>query len=292
MRPRTFEYFRPDTAEEAIDILSQQDEDARFLAGGQSLVPLMNLRMAAPSTLIDLNACGDLDYVGLEGDRLVIGAMVRQADAERSELVREHCPLVAEALRLNGHPATRHRGTVGGTLAHADPVAELPGVAVALDAEIVLQGPEGRRCVAAVDYFLGPLMTAISPGEMLREVRFPRLTRTARTRFVESGIRKHDFAIAGIAACLDMEGQSCTGARLAAVGVGSVPFRLATLEEALASNGLKVSLVADAMAADLAKVEVMETPHASARYRRRLTEALARQVVEKTLREVEGGGVA
>lgn len=288
MKPRPFDYFRPSSAEEAVELLAQQEEDARFLAGGQSLVPLMNLRMAAPPALIDLNGCEDLAYVEVEGDELVLGAMLRQADGEDSELVRARCPLVAQALALNGHPATRHRGTVGGTLAHADAVAELPGVAVALDAEIVLQGPGGRRRISATDFFLGPLVTSIEPGEMLREVRFPCLPKTARTRFLESGIRAHDFAIAGIAASLEMEGQSCRSARLAAVGVGAVPFRLTTLEEALVSHGLKVSLVAEALAADLAGVEVMENPHASGHYRRRLIETLARQAVEETLHDVKG----
>lgn len=271
-----------------MEILSQQDEDARFLAGGQSLVPLMNLRMAAPPALIDLNGCGDLGYIEVEEGELVIGAMVRQADGARSDLVRETCPLVAQALALNGHPATRHRGTVGGTLAHADAVAELPGVAVALDAKIVLQGREGRRSVPAAEYFLGPLVTSIEPGEMLREVRFPCLSRWTRTRFLESGIRAHDFAIAGIAVSLEIKEQSCIAARLAAVGVGPVPFRLATLEDALVSNGLKVSLVADALEADLAGVEVMENLHASARYRKRLIEALACRAIEETLRDMEG----
>lgn len=288
MKPRSFEYFRPSTAEEAVEILSQQDEDARFLAGGQSLVPLMNLRMAAPPALIDLNGCQDLGYVEVEGDELVIGAMVRQADAEASDVVRARCPLVAQALALNGHPATRHRGTVGGTLAHGDAVAELPGVAVALDADIVLQGPEGRRRVAAADYFVGPLITSIEPGELLREVRFPCLPEATRTRFLESGVRAHDFAIAGLAAALETDGRSCSRVRLAAVGVGSVPFRLSTLEEALVSRGLDPSLVADAVATDLAEVEVMENPHATAGYRRRLIEALARQAIEETLREGEG----
>ncbi|MEX2408992.1 MAG: FAD binding domain-containing protein, partial [Rhodovibrionaceae bacterium] len=206
----------------------------------------------------------------------------------RSEVVRENCPLVSQALALNGHPATRHRGTVGGTLAHADAVAELPGVAVALDAEIVLQGPAGRRRVSAGDYFLGPLVTSIGPGEMLREVRFPCLPNCTRTRFLESGIRAHDFAISGIAAALEMEGQGCISARLAAIGVGAVPFRLVNVEEALVSRGMKVSVVADALAADLAGFEVMENPHATARYRKRLIEALVCRVVEETLRDVEG----
>lgn len=288
MKPRPFEYFRPSSSAEAVDILGQCGEDARFLAGGQSLVPLMNLRIAAPTALIDLNGCGDLSYIEIEDEQLVIGAMVRQADGEGAPLVREHCPLAAQALALNGHPATRNRGTVGGTLAHADAVAELPGVAVALDADIVLQGPNGRRRVRAADYFLGSLITAIEPGEMLREVRFPRLPKHAHTRFLESGIRAHDFPLAGIAAAIEMDGERCLRARLAAVGVGAAPFRLAALEEALVSHGLEVSMVSDALAVDLDDVEIIDNPHASARYRRRLAVALACRVVEEIRREPEG----
>src|SRR5947207_11801144 len=168
MKPPAFRYFAPTTIDEVVRLLGEHGADARVLAGGQSLVPLMNLRIVRPAALIDLNRCPGLDYIERRGSRVAIGAMTRQIDAMNSAVIRENCPLVSQALAHTGPVAVRSRATVGGTLAHADRVAELPAVAVALDAVLVIEGINGRREVAATDFFLGDLTTAIEPGEFLR----------------------------------------------------------------------------------------------------------------------------
>ena len=178
VKPAAFKYRRAGNAgRKRIALLGEAGEDARFLAGGQSLVPMMNFRLARPSVLVDLNGCADLAFVRREGGRLRIGAMTRQWDAEHDALVREHVPMVAAALSHAGPLTVRNRATVGGTLANGYPLAQLPCVAACLEAEMVLEGPQGERIVAAKDFFVAAMVTAIEPGELLREIRFPALPR-------------------------------------------------------------------------------------------------------------------
>lgn len=173
MRPIPFTYLVPRSVEEVIAQLASYGGDARLLAGGQSLIPLLNFRVSRPAALVDLGRCPELAYLQREGDWLVSGPMTRQATAEHSALVQENCPLLVKALRYLGPPTIRNRGTIGGTLAHADRVAELSGVALALGAEFVAQGPSGRRVISAENFFVGDLTNALNPDEMLREIRFP-----------------------------------------------------------------------------------------------------------------------
>ena len=179
MKPARFEYIAPESDDAAIHALAHYDGEARLLAGGQSLIPILNLRLARPTALIDLGRCPGLTDLHREGDRLVCGPMLRQIEVERSPLVLQCCPLVARTMRLLGPPTTRNRGTIGGTLAHADRVAELPGVAVALEAELVAKRPNGARVIAAENFFLSDLTTALAPDEMLRESVFPSRPRIA-----------------------------------------------------------------------------------------------------------------
>lgn len=230
MKPAPFEYVAPQTVEEALSLLG---EDVAPLAGGQSLMPLLNLRLARPAMIVDLNGIGSL--AGLRRDEtgaLRIGAMTRQAALERSALVAEGWPLLRQAVRFAGHPQTRSRGTVGGSVAHADPAAELPAALLALDAVFHVRSASASRAVAARDFFLGPLTTVLEPGELLVEIEVPAGAPGARTAFVEHTSTHGDFATAGAAVVLGPD----PGAALAAIavlGIEGKPTRVRAAEDAL-----------------------------------------------------------
>lgn len=248
MKPAPFRYARPETLEEAIALLEASEGEAKILAGGQSLLPLLNLRLLRPRVLVDVALVPELQVLTREEDELVVGAGVRQRRAETSALVRRWCPLVPLALRHVGRLQTRCRGTVGGSLAHGDPAAELPCVAVALDAELVAVGPAGRRTVSARDFFVGPYQTTLAVGEVLTEVRLPILRQT-RYVFREVARRPGDVAVAGLAVAVRHDGGAIVDARLAAIGLAAVPLRLAAAEDALREHGLGRSNRAPVVAA-------------------------------------------
>jgi carbon-monoxide dehydrogenase medium subunit len=248
MKPAPFRYARPETLEEAIALLEASEGEAKILAGGQSLLPLLNLRLLRPRVLVDVALVPELQVLTREEDELVVGAGVRQRRAETSALVRRWCPLVPLALRHVGRLQTRCRGTVGGSLAHGDPAAELPCVAVALDAELVAVGPAGRRTVSARDFFGGPYQTTLAVGEVLTEVRLPILRQT-RYVFREVARRPGDVAVAGLAVAVRHDGGAIVDARLAAIGLAAVPLRLAAAEDALREHGLGRSNRAPVVAA-------------------------------------------
>ena len=286
MKPAPFDYVAPASAEEAVERLARYAGDARLLAGGQSLIALMNLRIARPAALIDLGRCPDLVYLREEVGWVVFGAMTRQATAEQSELVRERVPLIARTMPYLGHPTIRNRGTIGGTLAHADRVAELPGTAVALGAELVAQGPNGRRTIPAEQFFVGDLTTSLAPDEMLREARFPVAPANARCAFVEASNRHHDLAIVGIAAQLDLGADGgCKAARIAAIGVGPTPARLRRAEARLTAGRVDHDAIREAAELALEDAPAEGDLYASSAYRRRVTVGL----VERALREAVGG---
>jgi CO/xanthine dehydrogenase FAD-binding subunit len=282
MKPPVFEYRAPRTEDEALAFLAEAGDDGRILAGGQSLVPLLNFRMARPAVLIDLNRCAGLSYLHLEGDELVIGPMTRQAEAEFSPLVREHCPLLADALPHMGHLTIRNRGTIGGNLAHADPGAELPAVAMALNAQMIVTGAGARRSLTTDDFFIDSLVTAIEPGEMLREIRFPTRRPGDRHAFVESGVRRADLAIAGVAAYAHVASEEiCDSISLVALGGGTRPTRLVSVENALrnrAFDGIDPGEIATLARAD---VDPPSDLQAGSDYRRDLLTALTRTALTK-----------
>jgi carbon-monoxide dehydrogenase medium subunit len=284
MRPATFRYLAPRSASEAIAMLAEHGEDARPLAGGQSLVPLMNLRMGRPKVVVDLGNCADLSYIEERGDSIAYGPMVRQMDAQHAALTRAHCRLVEQALALAGPVAVRNRATVGGTLAHADRSAELPAVAAALEATMVIEGAGGRRELSAAEFFLGDLTTEVQPGEMLREVRFPKMAAGTFTTFVEAGLRTRDMALAGVAACVTLgKDRTCASARLAVIGVEPAPARLRAVEAMLVSRRLDAGLIREASAKASTLVEPLTDVHASASYRRHLVGALVAQALEQAM---------
>jgi CO/xanthine dehydrogenase FAD-binding subunit len=229
VKPAPFEYEVPTSVEEALELLG---DDSKALAGGQSLVPLLNLRLARPERLVDLNHLGELAYLRRSGGTLHVGALTRQATLERSRLVARHWPLLAQAVRFVGHPQIRNRGTVGGSVAHADPFAELPVALAALDARYLARSPRGVRTLTANELFRGPLTTALEPDELLVEIQVPPLPAGAGTAFVEHARTHGDFAIAGAAAIVG----SGRHAAIALLGADSVPVMAAEAERALADG--------------------------------------------------------
>lgn len=281
MKPARFEYRAPRSAEEAVENLAQYGGEARLLAGGQSLIALLNLRLARPAALIDLGCCSDLDYMFREGQWLVVGPMTRQASVEHSATVCDLCPLITHAMPYVGHPVIRNRGTIGGTLAHADRVAELTAVAVALEANFVAQGLSGRRTITAADFFVDDLTTALKPDEMLREIRFPVAGPNSRFAFVEASNRHHDLATVGIAVRLDgLENGQCANARIVANGINPVPVRLTAAERRLAEGPIDDAAISEAAALCTSGVEPDGDIHASAEYRT----AIMSRLVERALR--------
>jgi len=236
MKPSRFDYFAPGSVDECVALLAEHGEDAKLLAGGQSLVPLMNLRLAAPEVLIDLNGVGELDYVREDADRLVIGAMTRHREVA-SDAVGTACPMLAHAAGLIGYPPIRNRGTLGGSLVHADPASELPCVALTVDAELVAVGPGGRRTIPAGDFFLSHFTTALDPSELLVEVRFPRTAEDDRWGFVEFSRKSGDFAIAAVAVDLRLRDGRLERARVGVAGVGERPWRATAAEQTLTADG-------------------------------------------------------
>lgn len=292
MKPAPFEYHAPTSIGAIASLLSEYGDDARPLAGGQSLVPLLNMRIVQPTALIDLSRCAELGKIGREGDRIIFGAMVRQAEAEESRLVREHCPLLAAALPHLGGAAHRNRGTVCGSLAHADPLAELPSVAMALDAEFELRSASGTRRVPASAFFVSDLTTCIEAGEFLAAVMFPCAEPGTGAAFLEVGNRGHGFALTGAAVQVTLSaGGACDDVRLAAMGAGPTPIRLAAAEDVLRSKVPTPELIREAASCAASNVTPRTDLHASADYRRQALRALVERALERALdgaRETRG----
>jgi aerobic carbon-monoxide dehydrogenase medium subunit len=271
------DYEAPATVAEAVELLAEYQDEASVLAGGQSLIPLLALRLARPAVLIDINGVQELSGVSAAGGWLAIGAMTREYVAEESGTVADSVPLLAAALPLIGHEAIRSRGTIGGSLAHADPAAELPAVARALDAEFVVRGHSGERVIPAAEWFEGYLTTSRRPDELLVEVRFPIAKPGTGTSFQEIARRHGDFAIVGLAAALTLSGGAISDARLAFAGISDVPVRAAAAEDLLAGQTPSDELFDEA--ARLA-TEDMDPPadlHGSAEYRKKVAAHLVRR---------------
>jgi aerobic carbon-monoxide dehydrogenase medium subunit len=270
VKPPAFEYVAVASTEEAVAQLAAHGDDARVLAGGQSLMPILNMRLATPGRLVDLNRIGTLSYIVERAGGVAIGAMTRQRTAERSELVAAAIPLLAEALPWVGHSAIRNRGTIGGSLAHADPAAELPAVAVCLDARFTVRGEAGERTIAAREFFRGYLTTALAPTELLAEVWFPSALPGSGAAWIEFARRHGDYALVGVAAVVTLEGSTVRRASLAVTGVDGVPVRAVDAERLL----IGAPLSAESMAAAAESVRRILEPHAdihaTAAYRRHL----------------------
>jgi carbon-monoxide dehydrogenase medium subunit len=279
MIPAAFDYEAAESVEGALQLLGSR-EDAKALAGGHSLIPAMKLRATRPSLLVDLGPLrGELAYVRDAGEQLAVGALTRHADLERDPLLQEHCPMVAHAAGMIGDPQVRHRGTIGGSLAHADPSGDLPTVMLALDAELVIRGASGERVVPAAEFFRGVWETAIGPAELLTEIRVPKLGTWTGWSYHKFTRRALDWAAVGVAVVLTRENGSVTEPRIALASMGATPLRASAAEEALSSADGAASaaeLIAEG-------TEPSDDAFASAEYRSHLARVLGRRAIEEAL---------
>jgi carbon-monoxide dehydrogenase medium subunit len=280
VKPAPFDYYKPTTLTEALDLLGQFGETAKPLAGGQSLVPMMNMRLARPAQLIDLNGLPELNYLKLENGELRIGAMTRQRVLERSAIVAESWPILREATRYVGHVQIRNRGTVGGSLVHAYPAAELPVVMTALEATMVLRSPQGERAVPASGFFVDAMTTSLKIGELLVEVRLPHAPPRTGWSFQEISRRYGDFALMGVAGLLTLRADG-TIERARLVFCGATPQSASKIEQQLAGERAESARFRDA--ANLAATDLQPDSdiHASAEYRKQVAKVLARRVLEQ-----------
>ena len=271
MIPAPFEYVRADSADEAISLIGQHGDEAKFLAGGHSLLPLMKLRLAQPSVLVDIGRVDDLSYIRDAGDHIAIGALTRHMDVENSPVLAEHVPLLAHAAGHVGDPQVRHRGTIGGSIAHSDPASDLPATTLALGATYVAQGPNGTREIAAGEFFHGFLQTALEPDEMLTEIRVPKMN-GAGWSFQKFNRRAQDWAIVGVAAWR-RNGDS----GVALVNMGSVPILASSVSSAQAGG----ASIADAAEQAAAESEPQSDLNATPEYRVHLAKVLVRRALEQ-----------
>jgi aerobic carbon-monoxide dehydrogenase medium subunit len=290
LKPAPFEYASPTSVEEALEALARGGIDAKVIAGGQSLMPALAFRIVRPSLLVDLNPVAELAYVKLDGDVLVVGAMTRHRDIERFDGLDHRCRLIAEAVEEIGHIAIRNRGTVGGSLAHADPAAEWAALALALDAELDVDGPAGRRTIAAGDFFQTYFMTALEPGEVLTGIRFRLPPSGAGSAFVELARRHGDYAITGVAAWILLgQDERVTDCRVALIGVGDRAVRARSAEIALMGSPPSAETLAAAAEAVEEDIEPNGDLHATERYRRRAARILTRRAMERSIARCREG---
>lgn len=291
MKAPAFNYVRAGSVAEAVQALAAHDGEAKIIAGGQSLVPMLNFRLLAPAALIDINGIAELNGITETADGgLRLGALTRHKTVLNSQSVRDRFPVVAEAMKHVAHLAIRTRGTVGGSLCHADPAAEWPMMAVLLDATVTLAGPEGERHVAAADFLDGALSTVIAEDELLTAVTLPPLPANAGWGFVEFAQRSGDFALAAAAAALTLADGKAANVRLAVMGVDETARRIADAEDVLEGKAVDDDVLAAAAAAVQAAVNPMEDLHASADYRRHLVGGLVQRVLRAAVARAEGGG--
>jgi carbon-monoxide dehydrogenase medium subunit len=270
--PAAFDYKRASSAEEAISLISQAGDEAKFLAGGHSLLPLMKLRLASPSMLIDIGRVNDLSYIREAGDHIAIGALTRHHDVEYSALLKQHVPLLAHAASHVGDPQVRHRGTIGGSIAHADAASDLPATTLALGATYVVQSSKGRRSIAAKDFYTGFLESAMNPDEMLVEIQVPKMN-GAGWSFQKFNRRAQDWAIVGVAAW-----RKGTQSGVALVNMGSTPILASSVSAALAGG----ASIADAAEQAAAEAEPQADLNASVEYREHLAKVLVRRALEES----------
>src|SRR5919199_693056 len=281
MIPMSFDYEVAESVDHAIELLGQHGDESKIIAGGHSLIPLMRLRLAAPTVLIDVGRLDDLSYVRDDGDHLAIGALTRHREVHFNDLVNEHCGILGYTAGLLGDPSVQHRGTIGGALAHGDPAGDMPSVISVLEGEIVVKGPEGERTIAALDFFQDYLMTALEDQEVVTEVRVPKLGPNTGWAYKKFSRRSQDWAIVGVAAVVDKSNGSINSARIGLTSMGSTPIRARAVEEAL--SGASPDDVARAADAADEGTEPGSDDAASAEFRRHLARVWTRRAVEEAL---------
>lgn len=283
MIPASFEYFSPASLQEAIDLLSSR-EDVKILAGGQSLVPLMKLRLSKPSCIVDLCRIPDLSHIREEKNHIVIGAMTTYSQIEESQLLRSRCPLLPQTATTIGDVQVRNQGTLGGSLAHADPAGDMPAAILALGAEIKALGPRGERWIKAEDFFLGLLTSALEPDEILTAVRVPVLQK-AKTAYLKAAQRASGFAVVGIAICLELNSDgSCKDIAVSVTGVADTVYRAHNLEKMLQGKKLEASLLEKAAAEVTAGKDITEDINGSKEYRSHLATVYTVRAIQAALK--------
>jgi CO/xanthine dehydrogenase FAD-binding subunit len=289
MKPAAFEYFRPGTLDEAVELLRRYDPEAKILAGGQSLVPLMNFRLAQPRYLIDTNGIRDLSYIREGEGTIAVGALTRHAEAEVSSLIEEKCPLMTEAVRCVGHRTIRNRATVGGSVAHADPASEIPCVLAALDGEVTVRGPGGERVIGASDLFVTLFTTSLTSDEILSEVRLPMIPRGTGWAWEELNRRNGDYAIVGAAVTLSLGGDGrCEGARIALAGVGVTPIRCREAEDALRGKAVTGETIRETAERCAEATDPNGDIHAAADYKKAMVVVFVERALRRALERTGG----
>jgi CO/xanthine dehydrogenase FAD-binding subunit len=279
LKPADFQYHRPRTVEDALALLKENGDDGKILAGGQSLMPLMNFRLAEPAHLIDINFIDGLDYIRSDHGVIKIGCLTRQARVLGDSVIQQKCPLLAAALAHVGYAQTRNRGTLCGSLAHADPAAELPAVLLALDGSVTVGNSTAKREIAARDFSQSYLTTALASDELVLEASIPEQPVGSGSSFIEFARRFGDFAIVGVAASLQFAGDAISDARIALIGVGDKPWRQRALEETLIGKKASNDLFSQAASDVAAGISPSADIHASASYRRSLASVLTRRAL-------------
>ena len=277
MIPARFDYDVAESVDHAIELLSEGDGETKLLAGGQSLIPALRLRIARPAKLADLGRLADLAYVSDGGTHVAIGAMTRHAAVAAAPLLAEHCPIVAYTAAQIGDPQVRHRGTIGGTLSHGDPASDMPAVVLALGADLVARGTGGERVIPAADFFTGVFQTALAPDEILVEIRVPKLAASTGWAYVKANRRAQDWATVGVAALVHRDDGKVAGASIGLVNMGGTPLRARAAEDALAGG----ASVADAASAVAEGTDPPSDLSGSAEYRTHLAQVITRRALEQ-----------
>ncbi|HLZ68527.1 MAG TPA: xanthine dehydrogenase family protein subunit M [Dehalococcoidia bacterium] len=290
MIPSAFEYHSPTSVEDAIGLLGQFGDDAKLLAGGHSLIPLMKLRLAAPEHLIDLGRVQGLSYIRDEGGTIAIGAMTTHSAVSSSELLRSRLAVLAESAASIGDVQVRNRGTIGGSLAHADPGADLPGVMLALNADLAARGAGGTRTIAAPEFFTGLLSTALEPNEVLTEIRIPTLPANSGSIYLKFANQASGYAIVGIAAIVTLSGGNVSDVRVGVSGVGETASRATGTEQALRGQPATAEAVKRAAQRAADGIEPLGDIHASAEYRSHLVRVFAERALNAAIARAQGRG--
>jgi len=283
VKPAAFNYYAPTTIGAAVSLLAQHADDARLLAGGQTLLPMMNFRLVAPAVIIDLNRIPELDYIKFTAGAVRIGAMTRQRAIEFSPIVAEKLPLLRKAVQMVGHLPTRSRGTIGGSIANADSAAELPLILQVLEGEVEVRGVKGTRTIAAVDLLCDAMITSIADDELLTEVRFPAMMSGTRCAIEEFSRRRGDFAIGAVAVAIVENDGVCTKARIATAGISAIATRLIEAEQRLEGRVVDEIAIAEAAMAAATLIKPLEDRNASSAFRRHLTKALTERALRNAV---------
>ncbi len=290
MYPATFEYHRAASVEEAVGLLARYKDDAKLLAGGHSLIPMMKLRLAQPKHVVDIRRIGGLSGVREEGGAIVVGALTPHYAIESSASLKQKCAVLPEAAGMIGDPQVRNLGTIGGSLAHADPAADWPAVVLALGAELKATGPKGARTIKADDFFKGLLTTALAPDEMLTEIRIPAAAAGTGTAYIKHPHPASRFPVVGVAAAVTLGGDGkCTAARVGVTGVGSTATRAKGVEAALVGKTLDAGTIQAAAAKAADGIDISADLQGSIEYKRHLTHVYARRAIEAAAARAKGG---